>query len=331
MPVLRVPEADAETARMRVLDAGVFDRTRRIVQREGRVEIPLRHAPPPGLLDGVDAEIRDADLPLREWFRDPHETVRHRLADDLPDERLAVLPRAYVRLGDIVVLDLPDALDDHARTVGRAFGKALSARSVVDVDVIDGELRQPAARHLWGEADTRTVHREHGIAYELDPLEVMFSPGNKAERRRMQEMDLAGRRVVDLFAGVGQLGLPAAKAGADVVACEKNPTAAGFLERNAARNGLEDRFEVRVGDCRDVAPAGVADVVLMGLLPDARPFLDVARRALGPDGGRVLLHGVRTTGADVEAPDGTRLEELRVVKTYGPCREHIVLDLEVPA
>lgn len=331
MVVLRVSKADAETARVRAIDAGVFDRTRRIAQREGRVAIPLRHAPPPGLLDGVDAEVTEADLPLREWFRDPHETVRHRLEGDVPDELLATVPRAYVRLGDVVVLDLPDALDGHARTVGRAFGKALSARSVVDVDVIDGELREPAARHLWGETDTRTVHREHGIAYELDPMEVMFSPGNKTERRRMQETDLAGRTVVDLFAGVGQLGLPAAKAGADVVACEKNPTAAAFLQANVERNGLEEQVEVRVGDSREVAPAGVADVVLMGLLPDARPFLDVARRALGPDGGHLLLHEVRTTDADVEVPDGTRLADLRVVKTYGPCREHVVLDLEVPA
>lgn len=329
---LRVPTEAAERARLEMVRRGLFDADRRVappeVAGDGHVEVPVVADPPDRVVEAFGGRVVEGAPARRTWFRDPRVAVRRALQGRVPDAVLAALPDGYVRLGDVLLLDLPAAVRPHAEAVAAAFADALGVRSVLDVKAVRGELRRPDARLLWGDADTTTVHREHGLAYRLDPARVMFSPGNKAERRRIAEMDLAGRTVVDLFAGVGQFALPAASAGARVVACEKNPTAAAFLADNAEENGLADRIEVRAGDCREVAPAAVADLVLMGLLPNARPFLDVARRALSPDGpGDVLLHDVVGAGRSAPVPDGFARVEERIVKSYGPSREHVVLHL----
>lgn len=329
MTSLRVPRLRAESAKERLLDLDLFDEARRIAARGDRVEIPVVEAPPRDLVEALDAEVVEGSGRPRRWYRDPHATVRAELADLLDPEELAMLPDGYQVIGDVALIDLPSELDAVAERVGAAYGRALPVAAVLDRARIFGKRREPATRHLWGDRDTETVHHEHGIAYGLDPARVMFSPGNKSERRRIAEADLEDVRVVDLFAGVGQLALPAAVAGADVVACETNPTAAAYLADNAERNGLADRVEVRVGDCRHVAPADRADLVIMGLLPSARGFLDVGKRTL--DGtGRVWLHEVQGIGEDPPAPDGFAVRDRWRVKSYGPSREHVVWDLEGP-
>lgn len=330
MPALSVPRPKAQHAKERLLDLDLFDEDRRIAARGDRVEIPVLEAPPRDLVEALGGEVVEAGGRPRRWYRDPHATVRAELADRLDPEELALLPAGYQVVGDVALVDLPGELDDIAERVGAAYGEALPVATVLDRARIVGERREPATRHLWGDRETETVHLEHGIAYALDPARVMFSPGNKGERRRIAGMDLDGVRVVDLFAGVGQLALPAAVAGAEVVACETNPTAAAYLEDNAERNGLAGRVEVREGDCREVAPVDRADLAVMGLLPSARGFLDVARRVLdGP--GRVWLHEVHGIGEQPTAPDGFEVRDRRRVKSYGPSREHVVWDLEGPA
>lgn len=56
--------------------------------------------------------------------------------------------------------------------------------------------------------------------------------------RQLVEMPLAGRRVLELGAGVGVAGLAAALAGAEVLLTDREPVALAVARRNAERNGL---------------------------------------------------------------------------------------------
>lgn len=272
----------------------------------------------------------------------PLDAVRARLADRFGPEALAELPHHYFRVGDVLLLDLP--IPEPEREVARAYAEALHMRSVLGVKGgIEGELRTPVARLLWGDQRTETVHVENGLRFALDPAKVMWSHGNLAERRRVQDWDCRGETVVDLFAGVGYFTVPvAAKAGAArVVAIEKNPVSFGFLERNLRLNGVDGRVEARLGDCRDVAPVSVADRVLLGYLPDSLEFVPAAVHALKPSGGRLHVHRLRPVKhpiQDVFSPVKDAVERLgRVatlersvpVKSYGPGHEHVVLDVAV--
>ncbi len=135
----------------------------------------------------------------------------------------------------------------------------------------------------------------------------MFSPGNKAERARMGDIVAADERVLDMFAGIGYFTLPMARAGAQVTAVERNPTAFRFLVENVMLNDVDERVHPYRADCRDVVPGFAeearADRIVMGYYeasapraedsrapPDAsHEYLDSALDALTP-GGVLHMH-----------------------------------------
>ncbi|HVL87263.1 MAG TPA: class I SAM-dependent methyltransferase family protein [Candidatus Thermoplasmatota archaeon] len=271
----------------------------------------------------------------------PFERIDTRLGTVLEPSERAQLPRKWELYGDVLVLRLPAGLHARGREVAEAYAKELMARTVLeDVGGVQGEHREPRMRLLHG-TGTETVHREDGLSFAFDVARLMYSSGNNYERKRMGKVVRAGERVVDLFAGIGYFTLPMARAGAHVRAIERNPVAHGYLVENVRRNGLSDRVEAVLGDCREAAPVGVADRVLLGYLGDTRRFLPTAMRALAPGGGALHYHDA----CPVEAVPARPLEEIaaaardagrtlasastRVVKSYAPGVVHFVTDAVV--
>lgn len=303
-----------------------------------RVRIPVRPEAR-GLVQANEWALVEAALPENPK-RAPARRLSDRLAGVLPEALLARLPSGWQVVGDVVLVKPEPALAPHAAAVYGTLADLLGARSVLAIEGAAGELREPSTRLLWGDPDTETVHREHGLTYHLDPARVLFSMGNHAERTRLVDAVTADEEVVDLFAGIGYFTLGLARAGARVTACEKNPVSAAYLRRNVAANALGDPIEVREGDSRAVAPEGTADRVLLGYFPGTAAFLPTALAALGPGGGLLHFH---TTASEPDAlerawreltrtwpgPDAPHLVEGRRVKSYAPGVTHVVLDLEV--
>ncbi|HYS72225.1 MAG TPA: class I SAM-dependent methyltransferase family protein [Thermoplasmata archaeon] len=257
----------------------------------------------------------------------------------LPPGLASSVPRHYERIGDVLVLRLPAGLGDRRREIARAYASVLGAKAVVHDGGVQGPWREPNGEVVFGR-ETETVHIENAVRFKLDPTKVMFSSGNLAERMRMGRITRPGETVVDLFAGIGYFALPMAVHGrpAKVVACEVNPTAFAYLEENVRLNRAWC-VEPRLGDCRRVAPEGVADRIVMGYL-DGQSYLDVAMRAAK---GACVLHYHETTPVE-EVPEGpwSRLERaakqagfaaellaVRKIKSYAPRIGHVVLDVHL--
>ena len=258
------------------------------------------------------------------------------------------LPKRWEKVGDVLLLRIPADLAPHRETIAAIYRDVLGVRTVVDdLTSIHGPWRVPEVRWLAG-GGTETVHLENGVRFKLDIASVMFSSGNLAERVRMARCVRAGETVVDLFAGIGYFSVPIAVHArpAKVVACEVNPTAFAYLLENIRLNRAGS-IEARLGDCRETAPKGVADRVIMGHF-DAERYLDIAldaardRTTLHVHGLHRSLEAKRGTPALSETPLARRLasaasrhgfEVLRIaprfVKWYGPHRLHFVLDAEV--
>jgi len=275
----------------------------------------------------------------------PAERVRHRLAAVAGERVARQMPSGYHRLGRVLLIQRPDALAPYDSLLGIAWQKELGVTTVlVKNGPIEGELRTPRVRCVAG-GPTETEVVEHGVRWRFDAARIMFAAGNRTERIRVGRLVQPGESVVDLFAGIGYFAIPAALLGrAECVwAVEKNPVAVGYLRENAIVNGVADRVRVVPGDNRSVdLPAASFDRAFLGYLPSAVPWVERAVPLLRPSGGWIHVHTV----ADVRSPlveaataversvaaaGGHTLEpaRARLVKPYGPGRNHVVVDVRV--
>jgi tRNA wybutosine-synthesizing protein 2 len=323
-----VPKPDSERAIAALRAEGVYDESRSAAAHdEERVALPVT-AEPTGT--AVEAVV-EADLPARERGLPDH--LRER---GWTEAELARAPNSWAVVGSVVLVDVGDA--PRPTEVGEALLSLHGeADTVLAREGIAGERREPSVEIVAGVGETETIHVEHGTKYALDLAEVMFSPGNKAERARMGEVVCEGERVFDMFAGIGYFTLPMARAGAEVTAAEINPTAYRFLVENAVLNGVQSRVEAYRADCRDVE--ATADRVVMGYY-EAHDYLDAALDAL-VSGGTLHVHEAtpeslvperpveRLESAAEERGRAVETEGVRRVKGYSEGVAHVVVDARV--
>jgi len=333
--LLRVERRKADSVMKKLRSLRLVDTRRRVVRDGHWVGIPVKSPPPEGL-----GELVDGDGRQRTEQVPPYERILD--AADVPASLKPLLPDKWELLGNVLVLKLPGKLLAYKAELARAYGSVLRAKSVLlDTSGSRGVLREPTTELLSG-TDTEAVHLENGIRYSLDAARLMFSSGNMAERIRMGKVVRPGEKVADLFAGIGYFALPMAVHGrADTVwACELNPTAFRYLARNVRLNKVAGRVVTLEGDCRAVAPEGVADRVVMGHF-DSPDFIPKALKVLKPEGGIIHLHvlcpkkGIpgAALGPALEAiherGHDARLHECVRVKSFKPGTWHIVLDITV--
>jgi len=249
-------------------------------------------------------------------------------------------------LGHVAVLWLePDAVPAKAM-IGKAVLEFDSKiRSVLRRTApISGPFRQPAVELIAGDARTETTFRENHCTFRLDPVKVMFSIGNKAERVRMSQLG-AGELVVDMFAGIGQFSVPMAVHARPrmIHAIEWNPDAFHYLQENIEANHVSHIVTPHLGDAAILAPQiaeGTADRVLMGLIQGTAKYLPQALTCLHA-GGILHVHEIGprqdAIGATIQAIEGAANDQgrratllaTRTVKTYNPGWDHFVIDARI--
>ena len=287
--------------------------------------------------------------------QNPHRRLRDAVAILLEQQRAPVqlldeLPKRWERFADVALLPQSAFTQDEwsgvsGEALWRAIAEALEVERVGRTGEIVGERRESTVELLLGEDDW-VVRRENGVDYGYHFTECMFSAGNVNERRRMGEVGLAGETVIDLFCGIGYYTLPMLVHSevAQVHCCEWNPRAVEALKWSLQKNGVGDRCTVHEGDNRVTAPTlkGIADRVILGLLPTAKNGYELAVSCLKEAGGELHIHGVAPAKNHQSWVDETirQIEELaqgqivgevqRIrVKSYAPHWDHLVLDLEL--
>ena len=213
---------------------------------------------------------------------------------------LNMLPKRWEKFADVVLLPRDAFTAEEWRSIAgqelwTAVATALKVERVGIIGEIVGDRRESTVELLLGEDDW-VVRRENGIDYGYRFTECMFSSGNVNERRRMGEVGLPGETVVDLFSGIGYYSLPMLVNSQvnHVHCCEWNPNAVTSLRWSLESNAVVERCTIHEGDNRVAAPklTGVADRVILGLLPSAEGGFELALNCLKDSGGTLHIHGV---------------------------------------
>lgn len=271
----------------------------------------------------------------------PFDSIKERLAQTIPRNLIDHLPAKWELLGDVILMKLPDELEECETQIAAEYARELKAKAVVKDCGISGRCRIPMVKVIFG-GDTETTHTESGVRFKFDVSKIMFSSGNLDERIRMAKVSNPDETVVDMFAGIGYFTVPMAKHSRpkQIYACEINETAHGYLCENIRLNKVQRRVAPLFGDCLVVAPEGVADRVVMGCL-DGCEYLDKALKVVCRNGGIIHYHEAcpndllparpieRTRRAAESNGREFSLLRYKVVKSYAPGVSHVVLDVRV--
>ena len=203
-------------------------------------------------------------------------------------------------------------------------------RGVLWIESLNDATRTPRTELLWGDAG-EVRHRENGYTYILDPGKVMFAQGNRIEKMRIAQLvhnSAKNERIADMYAGIGYFTIPMAGSGARVHAMEINPVAFAYLNRNVGENGLLEKVETSLGDCRDLL-TGTYDRIVMGHF-DAISMLPSALFH-AHEGTVIHLHSIGTVEELikdlVESAGFSATIHVHKVKKYRPHAWHMVQDV----
>jgi tRNA wybutosine-synthesizing protein 2 len=218
---------------------------------------------------------------------------RH-LGKILPPALQRFIPTGWQQIGTVILLRLHPTLDPHKKAIGSILLENIpTCKTVLNHSgPAQNEYRIPATEYLAGSRDTETNFIENRCKFTLDPAKIMFSPGNKQERKRITTLIEPTDVVLDMFAGIGQFTVPVGVHSnpSHIESIEKNPIAYHYLVQNVKQNNLTSFVTTKNGDCRDLASVNKFSFVLMGLLPmNFLGFLPTAINAIQKK-GKILCH-----------------------------------------
>lgn len=338
--IIRIPPEKGEEIREKAIAGKFLDITRKIrklqIEEVTLLEIPVTE----GVGETVEGfpVIEQEDLEVLK----PPMSLKEYLKGSLSETELFQVPSGWHVLGNIIIVSIPDALEEKKLLIAEALLSMYpKCRNVVRDLGIEGQFRQPKRELLLG-SGTETIHKEHGCFFKQDVTKVMYSKGNLEERKRMSRLG-KGEIVMDMFAGIGYFSIPMAVHARPekIISIEINPESFAYLKENIRLNHVEDIITPVLGDCSQAAPEGEADRVIMGYVGTTHHYLEPAIKALNKSGGILHYHETVPENLARTRPEerikkaaeslGKKVEflETRRIKKYSPGVLHVVVDARV--
>lgn len=331
-----VPRQEGETVRKRLSELGLLNLDLHIRREKDLLMIPIKEPPGPGELDEKRYNVKEDDFEVR----GPRYKSYKDAVEGVPKELLPLLPTSFDVVGDVALVKLVDELLDHRKRIGEAMLRATPSVRLVALDRgVQGAMRVRDLEVLAGKGELVTMHREHGLRFEVDLSKCYFSPRLSTERQRVASAVRDGERVLDMFAGVGPFSILIARTRkvAKVWAVDINPVAVEYIMRNIKLNKVEN-VEPVCSDAKDyVKGLGPVDRIIMNLPHTGFDYLSLAISACAND---ATIHFYEITDAPedrIKAIEGlartigrsAKVMEHREVRTYSPTESQWAFDIKV--
>ena len=263
------------------------------------------------------------------------------LEDELTSEEIETLRTSFDTIGDIIILEIPDNLEDKKFKIGEAALKFTKRKSVyMKKSAVKGTTRVRDLEFLAGTDDSVTIHKEHGARLKLDVRNMYFSPRLATERKRVMENVSDGEKILDMFCGIGPFPIVIARnKNVDIVAVDINEEAIKYLNENIRLNKLQGCIKPYVGDIAEVSKEFNTkfDRIIMNLPGLAYTFLDLAVDLI-EDGGIINYYefsdsyeqGIkRLEAACLKKNKKVEIINTRKVKSTSPGEWHVAIDGKV--
>lgn len=328
MKCVKVPLRQLNDTRIKLMENDLMNMEYRIKADTKFGYIPINE-------DVNDYEIVDMEL-------EPMKKVPHNFAELLEEEltpdEIENLRTSFDTIGDVVILEIPENLQDKKQIIGDAALKFTKRRSIyMKKSAVKGTTRVRDLEFLSGVDDSVTIHKEHSARLKLDVREVYFSPRLATERKRVMQSVENGEKILDMFCGIGPFPIVIARnKNVDITAVDINESAIKYLDENIKLNKLKGNIKTYCGDVRQVS-AGFNmkfDRIIMNLPGLAYTFLDVAIDLI-EDGGIINYYefsdsyeqGIKRLN-DAASAVGKEVEIIncRKVKSTSPGEWHVAID-----
>lgn len=328
MKCVKVPLRQLNDARIKLMENGSMNMEYRIKTDGDFGYIPINE-------NINNYEIVDVEL-------EPMKKVPHNFAelleDELTCEEIENLRTSFDTIGDIVILEIPENLQDKKQIIGDAALKFTKRKSIyMKRSAIKGTTRVRDLEFLSGVDDSVTIHKEHGARLKLNVRKVYFSPRLATERKRVMQSVNDGEKILDMFCGIGPFPIVIARnKQVDITAVDINESAIEYLNENIKLNKLKGTIQTYCGDVRQVSDNFnfKFDRIIMNLPGLAYTFLDVATNLI-EDGGIINYYefsdsyeqGIkRLTDACKAAGKEVEIINCRKVKSTSPGEWHVAID-----
>ncbi len=315
-----VPVRYGERIRKTLSDMGFLDGDYKVISEDGILFLPTVVEVSPNQIrwNSTDRSSLKTGKRVFESVVQGPRTLAEALEGRLTPAELALLPRAFDLIGDIAVLEIPDAIAHHSKMIGQAFHDIhRNFRTILAKrGAISGVIRTRQYNLLSGEDRTKTIHTEYGCRLAVDVEKAYFSPRLLEEHNRVAQLVEQDEVVVDMFCGVGPFAIHMARQKrVKVIAIDINPSAIDLLRESMSLNKLIGSIVPVTADARDYVKHHrlKADRVIMNHPSGASEFIPEACRILKSDG---ILHYYDFMGGP--SPEATMTEKItRLIEQEG--------------
>lgn len=329
---IAIDKEEANNVLRYLLKVDSVNKSLRIRLNGDRVLIPVKYVP-----EKFRDFFSEFDFEPRSIEDSPLDKIRENLSGSgIPPH---CIPEKWVRYGDSVVIR-SNCSNDQIGRIAQEISCVLGVTKVYNWEgAITGNYRRPNLKRILGDGG-EVIHYENGISYAFDPEKVMFSPGNVNERVRIRNEKVHGRKIMDMFCGIGYFTLGLAVYGKpDIIyACDINPDSVHYLEKNASLNKVSRTINTFLGDSRVMLPDLRVDLVVMGNFK-SEEFLPHALKRI-KNGGSIIMHHLVSTENLCKYREvlcskvrkyGYKavVEDSHIVKSYGPNYWHISSKLRI--
>ncbi|MGC8586172.1 MAG: class I SAM-dependent methyltransferase [Candidatus Micrarchaeia archaeon] len=339
MLFVKVPKAYAEKARITLRRAKLLDNNYNVRYNKGYVYFPVKDW-------SIALSIPGAEMvKLRARKRGSARSIYDELSKFMTSEEIKMLTKGYDLLGNIAIIEVPDALEKKERQIAEALISASKHIETVlkKAGPVHGIYRTRRLKYLAGRKNFIATYRENGCVFEFDVRKVFFSNRLSFERSRLCSIAKDGENIMVMFAGVGPFAIEIAKThkNANIVAIELNKKAYEYMNRNIMLNKVPNVKAV-LGDVRKVSMRfkGFADRIIMPMPKSSMLFLDeaytVAKKlaflhiyTFAPSKDSLPYVQEKIDAFAKKRKIRIRLLRYRIVRPYSAAEVELVLDLEM--